>query len=102
MQDALKRGMESLSQAEVGSALQVYFNLGELKQVRCLLQSRQQPSNAAPVPVGLKLRAACNPLTASSESCRKPQAALAATARRRVAMDVLNIQTSHVRNNTRL
>ena len=28
--------MDSLSQAEVGSALQVYFNLGTLKQVRAL------------------------------------------------------------------
>jgi hypothetical protein len=36
VQEALKTGMESLSQAEVGSALQVYFNLGELKQVRGL------------------------------------------------------------------
>ena len=26
--------MDSLSQAEVGSALQVYFNLGQLRQVR--------------------------------------------------------------------
>ena len=33
-QEALRRGMESLSQAEVGSALQVYFNLGQLRQVR--------------------------------------------------------------------
>ena len=34
VQEALRRGMESLSQAEVGSALQVYFNLGQLRQVR--------------------------------------------------------------------
>jgi len=33
VQEALRRGMESLSQAEVGSALQVYFNLGQLRQV---------------------------------------------------------------------
>ena len=34
LQEALRRGMESLSQAEVGSALQVYFNMGQLRQVR--------------------------------------------------------------------
>ena len=33
MQEALRKGMDSLSQAEVGSALQVYFNLGQLRQV---------------------------------------------------------------------
>ena len=33
IQEALRKGMESLSQAEVGSALQVYFNLGQLRQV---------------------------------------------------------------------
>ena len=33
MQAALQHGIESLSQAEVGSALQVYFNLGLLTQV---------------------------------------------------------------------
>lgn len=33
-QAALQHGIETLSQAEVGSALQVYFNLGLLKQVR--------------------------------------------------------------------
>lgn len=32
-QAALAEGMESLSQAKVGSALQVLFNLEELKQV---------------------------------------------------------------------
>ena len=32
-QKLLRKGMESLSQAEVGSALQVYFNLGELREV---------------------------------------------------------------------
>ena len=32
-QAALQHGIETLSQAEVGSALQVYFNLGLLKQV---------------------------------------------------------------------
>ena len=37
MQAALQHGIESLSQAEVGSALQVYFNLGMLTQVSCLL-----------------------------------------------------------------
>jgi len=52
-QEALRRGMESLSQAEVGSALQVYFNLGQLRQVRtagltsavltCNLALRQGP-----------------------------------------------------------
>jgi hypothetical protein len=30
--------MESLSQAEVGSALQVYFNLGQLRQVSQMQQ----------------------------------------------------------------
>ena len=30
---ALQAGMETLSQAEVGSALQIYFNLNELPQV---------------------------------------------------------------------
>lgn len=39
LQELLRKGMEALSQAEVGSALQVYFNLGELKEVRCLLCS---------------------------------------------------------------
>lgn len=34
LQELLRKGMEALSQAEVGSALQVYFNLGELKEVR--------------------------------------------------------------------
>ena len=33
MQAALQHGIDTLSQAEVGSALQVYFNLGILKQV---------------------------------------------------------------------
>ena len=33
VQEALRKGMDSLSQAEVGSALQVYFNLGQLRQV---------------------------------------------------------------------
>lgn len=33
MQAALQQGIESLSQAEVSSALQVYFNLGLLTQV---------------------------------------------------------------------
>ena len=28
--------METMSQAEVGSALQVYFQLGELREVGCL------------------------------------------------------------------
>lgn len=37
MQSALQHGIESLSQAEVGSALQVYFNLGLLTQVIGLL-----------------------------------------------------------------
>lgn len=37
MQAALQHGIESLSQAEVGSALQVYFNTGLLTQVNCLL-----------------------------------------------------------------
>lgn len=33
LQALLQHGIETLSQAEVGSALQVYFNLGLLKQV---------------------------------------------------------------------
>lgn len=33
---ALRAGMETLSQAEVGSALQIYFNLNELPQVSAL------------------------------------------------------------------
>ena len=33
LQSLLHHGIETLSQAEVGSALQVYFNLGLLKQV---------------------------------------------------------------------
>ena len=33
-QEALAEGMESLSQAKVGSALQVFFNLDELDKVR--------------------------------------------------------------------
>lgn len=33
LQAALQDGMESMSQAKVGSALQVYFNLEELQQV---------------------------------------------------------------------
>ena len=33
VQAALQSGIETLSQAEVGSALQVYFNLGLLTQV---------------------------------------------------------------------
>ena len=33
LQAALQRGIETLSQAEVGSALQVYFNLGLLRKV---------------------------------------------------------------------
>lgn len=40
MQAALQHGIESLSQAEVGSALQVYFNLGLLTQVSGLLNLR--------------------------------------------------------------
>lgn len=32
-QELLRKGMVALSQAEVGSALQVYCNLGELKEV---------------------------------------------------------------------
>ena len=34
MQAALKKGMDSLSQAEVGSTLQVFYNLQELPTVR--------------------------------------------------------------------
>lgn len=34
VQEALVEGVESLSQAKVGSALQVFFNLEELQQVR--------------------------------------------------------------------
>ena len=33
VQDLLQKGMDALSQAEVASALQVYFNLGELTEV---------------------------------------------------------------------
>lgn len=40
IQAALQHGIESLSQAEVGSALQVYFNLGLLTQVSGLLPLR--------------------------------------------------------------
>lgn len=37
---ALRAGMETLSQAEVGSALQIYFNLNELPQVKpCILST---------------------------------------------------------------
>lgn len=39
MQAALQHGIETLSQAEVGSALQVYFNLGLLTQVDKLPES---------------------------------------------------------------
>ena len=42
LQAALKKGMESLSQAEVGSALQIYFNLGTLKEV-CTRKKRPKP-----------------------------------------------------------
>lgn len=35
LQAALVEGMESLSQAKVGSALQVFFNLDELQLVGC-------------------------------------------------------------------
>ncbi len=35
LQAALVEGVESLSQAKVGSALQVIFNLDQLKQVGC-------------------------------------------------------------------
>lgn len=34
LQAALNEGMESMSQAKVGSALQVFFNLEQLNQVR--------------------------------------------------------------------
>lgn len=54
VQEALRRGMESLSQAEVGSALQVYFNLGQLRQVRW---TALQP------PVNEYLRLGGSPLT---------------------------------------
>ena len=33
LQAALQHGIETMSQAEVGSALQVYFNLGLLRKV---------------------------------------------------------------------
>ena len=33
VQELLQKGMDALSQAEVASALQVYFNLGELTEV---------------------------------------------------------------------
>jgi hypothetical protein len=33
LQELLQKGMDALSQAEVASALQVYFNLGELTEV---------------------------------------------------------------------
>lgn len=33
MQDHLNKGMESTSQAEVGGALQIFFNLDQLPQV---------------------------------------------------------------------
>ena len=48
VQEALRRGMESLSQAEVGSALQVYFNLGQLRQVRasCCAKTHYGGNNA--------------------------------------------------------
>jgi hypothetical protein len=42
LQEALSRGLESLSQAEVGSALQIFFNLQELSQVRWYRQARLQ------------------------------------------------------------
>jgi hypothetical protein len=38
-------GMESLSQAKVGSALQVFFNLEQLQQVRQQQQQQQQQRN---------------------------------------------------------
>ncbi len=36
---ALRAGMETLSQAEVGSALQIYFNLNKLPQVQSCMFS---------------------------------------------------------------
>jgi hypothetical protein len=38
LQELLQKGMDALSQAEVASALQVYFNLGELKEVGTALE----------------------------------------------------------------
>jgi hypothetical protein len=40
LQHALQSGMEGLNQAEVGSALQVLFNLHELQQVRFTRKAR--------------------------------------------------------------
>ena len=40
----LRQGMTSLSQAEVGSALQVYYNLSELQPAVRDLQARSSPA----------------------------------------------------------
>ena len=52
VQEALSRGLETLSQAEVGSALQVFFNLQDLSQVRpCAVMQLNHLGSPAALPV---------------------------------------------------
>lgn len=45
VQELLRKGMEALSQAEVASALQIFFNLGDLHGVWSPQRSIQQAWN---------------------------------------------------------
>lgn len=62
LQAALKAGLECLSQADVGSALQVLFNLNELQQAAQQLAEQQAAA------FGRELAAALDPRKLSASS----------------------------------